>query len=56
MEVLTICHQDFTMSIECTKFEGIWGKAKRNVGEDKLALRWNSKTAAEHSLIRSLYP
>lgn len=36
MELLTIHHQDFTMSIECTKFMGIWGKAVQNVGKDKL--------------------
>lgn len=41
MEVLTIYHQDFTMSVECTKFEGIWGKAKRNVGEDKLVSKYS---------------
>ena len=36
MELLTIEHKDFTMSVECTKFDGIWNKAKSNVGEDKL--------------------
>lgn len=36
MELLTIEHKDFTMIIECTKFDGIWNKAKSNVGEDKL--------------------
>ena len=36
MELLTITHQDFTMTIECSKFDGIWGKAKRNVGEENL--------------------
>ncbi len=36
MELLTIKHQDFTMSIECGKFDVIWKKAKRNVGEDNL--------------------
>ena len=41
MELLTIYHQDFTMSIECTKFEGIWGKAKRNVGEGKLVSKYS---------------
>lgn len=41
MEVLTIYHQDFTMSIECTKFEGILGKAKRNVGEGKLVSKYS---------------
>lgn len=35
MELLTIEHKDFTMIVECTKFDGIWNKAKRNVGEDK---------------------
>lgn len=36
MELLTIEHEDFTMIVECTKFDDIWDKAKRNVGEDKL--------------------
>lgn len=36
MELLTIEHKDFTMIVECTKFDGIWNKAKSNVSEDKL--------------------
>ena len=36
MDLLTIQHQDFTMYVECTKFDGIWNKAKRNVGEENL--------------------
>ncbi len=36
MELLTIEHKDFTMIVECTKFDGIWNKAKSNVGDDKL--------------------
>ncbi|QUB70163.1 DUF2357 domain-containing protein [Prevotella multiformis] len=36
MELLTVDHKDFTMIVECTKFDGIWNKAKSNVGEDKL--------------------
>lgn len=36
MELLKIRHQDFDMYIECTKFDGIWEKAKRNVGEGNL--------------------
>ena len=36
MELLTIEHEDFTMIVECTKFDNIWNKAKSNVGEDKL--------------------
>ena len=33
---MTIEHKDFTMTVECTKFDGIWNKAKSNVGEEKL--------------------
>ena len=40
MELLTIHHHDFTMSIECTKFMGIWGKAVQNVGKNKLMSRY----------------
>ena len=36
MELLTIEHRDFTMSIECSKFDVIWDKAVRNVGEENL--------------------
>lgn len=36
MELLTVKHKDFTMLIECTKFDGIWTKAKSNVGEKSL--------------------
>lgn len=36
MELLTIEHKDFTMIVECTKFDDIWNKAKSNVGEYKL--------------------
>ena len=36
MERLTIEHRDFTMSIECSKFDAIWDKAVRNVGEENL--------------------
>jgi hypothetical protein len=43
MDLLTIQHQDFTMYVECTKFDGIWNKAKRNVGEENLlsAYTWS---------------
>ena len=37
MELLTIEHKDFTMIVECTKFDDIWNNAKSNVGEDKLS-------------------
>ena len=36
MELLTIKHQDFTMSIECSKFGAIWQKAASNVGVENL--------------------
>lgn len=36
MDILTIRHSDFTLSIECPNYEGIWDKAVRNVGEENL--------------------
>ena len=36
MELLTIRHIDFTMTIECAKFDAIWSKAVRNIGEQEL--------------------
>ena len=47
MELLTIHHQDYTMSIECTKFMGIWGKAVQNVGKDKLTSRYTWSDGVE---------
>ena len=35
MDLLTIQDEDFTMYVECTKFDAIWNKAKGNVGEEK---------------------
>lgn len=36
MELLTIQHEDFTLYVECSKYEAIWGKAVRNVGKENL--------------------
>ncbi len=36
MELITVKHEDFTLTIECGKWEGIWQKAKSNVREDSL--------------------
>ena len=36
MELLTIRHKDFELSIECTKFDATWEKARNNVGEEAL--------------------
>lgn len=36
MELLTIQHEDFELSIECAKFETVWEKARNNVGEEAL--------------------
>jgi len=43
MDLLTIQHEDFTMYVECTKFDAIWNKAKGNVGEENLlsAYTWS---------------
>lgn len=36
MELLRIEHTDFTLSIECTKYDDVWAKAKQYVGEKHL--------------------
>ena len=36
MELLKIEHEDFTLSIECTKYSDVWAKAKQYVGEQNL--------------------
>ena len=47
MELLTIKHQDFTMSIECGKFGAIWDKAVRNVGELNLTSTYSWSEGVE---------
>ena len=36
MDLLTVEHEDFTLYVDCQKFDGIWKKAKGNVGEENL--------------------
>lgn len=36
MELITIKHKDFTLYVECTKFNDVWAKAESNVGADTL--------------------
>ena len=47
MDLLTIKHQDFTMSIECSKFNAIWDKAVRNVGEENLTSTYSWSEGVE---------
>ena len=48
MDLLTIKHKDFTMSIECSKFDAIWGKAVRNVGEENLTSTYSWSEGVEN--------
>ncbi len=36
MELLSITHSDFKMSVECGKFDAIWAKAVSNIGGQRL--------------------
>ncbi len=47
MELLAIKHQDFTMSIECNKFDAIWAKALRNVGSENLTSTYSWSDGVE---------
>lgn len=47
MDLLTIKHQDFSMSIECGKFDAIWNKAVRNVGEENLTSTYSWSDGVE---------
>lgn len=51
MELLKIEHHDFTMYIECSKFDYIWEKAKRNVGEDSLLSAYTWTEGVESAVI-----
>lgn len=60
MELLRIKHHDFVMTIECTKFDAIWDKAKRNVGKTnfpphipgRMVLNWWSGIWMTNPLLR----
>lgn len=52
MELLTIKHKDFTMSIECKKFDAIWDKAIRNVGQESLNSTYSWSEGVE-SVVRT---
>lgn len=51
MDLLTLKHQDFTMSIECTKFDAIWEKAVGNIGSESLYSTYSWSDGVE-SVIR----
>ena len=51
MELLTIRHKDFTMYVECPKYEAIWGKAARNVGSENLLTTYTWTEGAEEATI-----
>ena len=40
MEILSVKHKDFTLNIECGKFDGVLGKAKGNISSEGLVSRY----------------
>ena len=51
MELLRVKHQDFTISIECGKFNTNWDRAVRNVGEENLTSTYSWSDGVE-SVVR----
>ena len=51
MELLTIRHKDFELSIECTKFDATWEKAKNNVGEKALLSSYSWSDGVESVIL-----
>ena len=51
MELLTIHHEDFTMYVECSKYEAIWGKAVRNVGSENLLTTYTWTDGVKSAMI-----
>ena len=43
MELLRINHEDFTLTVESTRFQHMWDKGVANLGEEKLTstYRWS---------------
>ena len=53
MDLLTIKHADFLMTIECSKFNDIWRKAKNNIGEEALLSSYSWSDGVE-SVVRHI--
>lgn len=53
MDILTIQHKDFTLSIECSKWEGVWNKAVRNVGVDNLTSIYSWSDGVESVVLKT---
>lgn len=51
MELLTIQHEDFTLYVECSKYDAIFGKATRNVGEDNLLTTYTWTDGVKSAMI-----
>lgn len=51
MELLTIHHEDFTLYVECSKYDAILGKATRNVGEDNLLTTYTWTDGVKSAMI-----
>ena len=47
MELLTILHRDFVLSVECSRFGTVWDRARRNVGEERLYSTYTWTEGAE---------
>lgn len=51
MELLKIRHDDFTMYVECGKYEAVWGKAVRNVGSENLLTTYTWTDGVKSAMI-----
>lgn len=51
MEILTLKHKDFKISIECARFDATWYKAKNNLGEDALTSTYSWSDEIEYAKI-----
>ena len=54
MDLLRIKHTDFSMSIECPKYEGIWGKAVTNVGVENLTSTYSWSDGVQSVILTDL--
>lgn len=53
MDILTIRHKDFTLSIECSKWEGVLDKAVRNIGVDNLTSTYSWSDDVESVVLKT---
>lgn len=54
MELITIKHKDFTLYVECTKFDDVWTNAERNISAEALTSVYSWTDGVEYVRITNV--